>query len=225
VDKRRLHVTTNREELVTSFIDIASSGIVAGIEKKGENLHFTYCLDPGGYMNCHIKHNGVTVWQKRQLPEEMARDMVNAVRDSIVTWENNDCVMALNKITLKEINDYLLPKDKEYNLNLIDFVERFLSRFAGEKLVRRRLGRMKKEEAIIGIHERYDDSIFLALPKHVGVVLPFDPEKGIISAIMPLQGLFKYADYAYEHGFFESKVDQAELKDLKHALIEAGFEL
>jgi len=223
--RRRIQITTNREVLAASFSEVASSGIITGIVKEGENLHLTYCMDLGGCWNCHIKFNGETLWQERKAPKELIGDIIESIRDSTVSWKNKDYVLAIDPKLFKKIEEYISRKESESSLNIIDFSKELIPLFRKNLLIRRKLGNMRKDEVIIGIPEHYENSLILALPDHVAILFSLNYDEGILGAILPIQGIIRFVEYADKLGFLDSGIDEESRKDVEHALIELGFEL
>ncbi len=218
--RSQLRVATNRDEIASVLAAQSSSGLVIALDRSGEDLHLTYCIDPSGMMNCHVKHNGVVLWERKAAPQDVLNDILEAIRDESITWKNKDIVLQIDTSSLEEMRARYAPDEGDHTLDIGDFIKDFLIRFNKDHLVKRKLGNIGKDEVIVGFHKRYRNSLIVAFPNHIGVRLRMDSSRGILAAILPLQAILKFMDFAEELGFFDLKVSEDDVRDIKNALIE-----
>lgn len=221
----RININASQAEIVSLFKKQTSTGLVVGIRKEGVDLHLESCTDPVGQINCHIKHNGEMVWIQKARPRIFARNLTKAIDDSLYSWKNKDEVLAFKKNSFLDVNKQYDLSRETVNVDLLDLIKRCSSEFGESKLIPRKLGNMKRGEVIIGFPDDRKDRLVVAMPKHKGLFIPLDYNKGIIKAIPALNGAFRYVEIARDLGLMDDVdgLTESEVNEVKALMLQIGF--
>lgn len=215
-------INLGQKELVSLFRGKTSTGVIVGIRKQGEDLHLECCIDPMGQINCHVKHNKQILWQEKVKPDEFSRSLSRELRDATYSWKNKDTVLAFNKRGIERLSYFPEPTTSTYNVDLPDIVKNYVGEIKTSRMVRRKLGNIRKNEFILGFPKGHGESLIVAIPNHIGIMISLDHNEGVLCALPWVKGAFEFVEIAQKKGFLDCAEEMTN-NEIKSLLLDLEF--
>ena len=208
--------------MLSFILEESSSGVVIFIANQSVNIHFTYCLDPGGALNCHIKLNGEEVWRMRKTPEEFEEDLRRIVEEYSFEWDNDDEVFIYPRMSFFDDQRASALQGKETVYDFEDITREGIKGYSN--LIRRRLKNLGRDEVLVGYSEKYPESMVFIMPNHQGFEVPLTIEEGIFSILPPFIGFIKFIELAEKQGCLDNFDSPEVEREIRGLMVRLEFE-
>ena len=205
-DKKRstMQFTLADVPVLSMYMSPTVTGFTMGIRSLKRNVKLTYCLNLDDEFDCHVKDEGIIVWQKTCPKDKMMTRLEKAFNKSMFRWKPRQKIFVPDSRLMDRWQFDVVPG----NAINIDFEGLLLdSAKMVDVILRRsvRLEDMVKDEIVTGFQKRlFGMWIVFAAPDGTGIRFPLRTDKGLFNELYVFQGLEFYFNYLEEQGLLDN---------------------